>query len=55
MATPRQEVREGREQWPRKINFEEATTNKATEYIMFKCVEFEYYNLQDNELWEMYK
>lgn len=55
MATPRQEVREGRERWPRRINCEEATNNEATEYVMFKCVEFEYYDLQDNELWEMYK
>ena len=48
----REEVREGRNQWPSGINAEKSTAEEATEYIVYRCAAYRYYDLQDNKLWE---
>ena len=57
MLDIRAQVNTGQEKQPKGINLQsdETTTKNINEFMKFKILEYEAYNLKDDKLWEVYK
>jgi len=56
MADIRNQINEGQKRWRSGIDIqsEGIDINEINDFVKFKAKEYDYYNLQDEDLWEAY-
>ena len=52
MADISKQVSEGQKKWRQGVDL--TSTNDVNDYIKFKILEYEYYKLMNDDLWEQY-
>jgi hypothetical protein len=53
MADISKQVSEGQKKWSQGVNL--TSTNDVNDYIKFKILDYGYYNLTNDDIWEQYK